>query len=490
MNIADAISRHAVERPWAVAAIDGVQIVPYCILDGAIDQAAISLQQAGVKEGDTIGISMPGTALHLVVVYALGRLGAIQIDLPMMNSPAARQAFVDRFNIAAVVGDGADLQGVKTITPLPRWLDPAPPLRRKIVPRQPDAPFRINLSSGTTGPPKAVALTHGQYTLLFEREAAFFALKSTDRYLALVDLEFVSGLRRSLEILNAGGTVVLAPRVTDPAAICHLVDRYAITIMMLTVGTAASLLSFVPGGGLRWPTVRLLRIGSSPIPADMRAAIAERLTPHLMISYGTNHIGNVALADAALQAQHPDTVGRPTKDVEIEIVDAEHRPLPRGELGSVRIRGPGFPTAYLDDADTTARDFRDGWYYPGDLGVLTEQNDLLFKGRADDMINFDGVKIFPTEIEQELMRHPDVAEAAAFALPSQRFLQAPAAAVRLHRATDLARLLEYCRQRLGLRAPLTLFAVHALPKNAMGKVLRRELAEIIRRQAEEEGALR
>jgi acyl-CoA synthetase (AMP-forming)/AMP-acid ligase II len=202
-----------------------------------------------------------------------------------------------------------------------------------------------------------------------------------------------------------------------------------------------------------------------------------------MISYGTNHIGNVALADAALQAAHPDTVGRPTKDVEIEIVDAGHRPLPRGELGTVRIRGPGFPTAYLDDADATARDFRDGWYYPGDLGVLTGQDDLLFKGRSDDMINVDGIKIFPTEIEQEMLRHPDIAEVAAFALPSPRFHQIPAAAVRLHRPTDLPRLLEFCRQRLGVRTPHNIFVLTALPKNAMGKVLRRELAEIVRRQA-------
>jgi acyl-coenzyme A synthetase/AMP-(fatty) acid ligase len=182
-----------------------------------------------------------------------------------------------------------------------------------------------------------------------------------------------------------------------------------------------------------------------------------------MISYGTNHIGNVAFADATLQLTYPDTIGRPAMGVEIEIVDADHRPLPRGEIGQVRVRGEGFPTAYFDDAEATARDFRDGWYYPGDLGLLTDDNALLFKGRSDDVINFDGVKIFPGEIEQELLAHPDVAEAAAFALPSRHFLQAPAAAVRVHRPTDLPRLLEFCRQRLGVRAPENIFVVTAMP---------------------------
>jgi acyl-coenzyme A synthetase/AMP-(fatty) acid ligase len=469
--------------------IEGDRVVHYGMLDAAIDRATTALQDAGVKEGDAIGVSMPGTALHLVVVYALGRIGAVQIDLPLMNTPASRQALVDRFGIAAVVGKGADLHGARIIAPQQSWLDrTGPPAAAKIAPSRPDAIFRINLSSGTTGLPKAVALSHGQYIRLFEREAAFFPLRPTDRYLASVDLEFVSGLRRSLEILNAGATVVLAPRVIDAAPICDLVDRYAITIMMLTVGTAANLLSFVAGSSPRWPGVRLLRIGSSPIPAVMRTGIGQRLTPHLMISYGTNHIGNVALADAALQARHPDTVGRPTKDVEIQIVDADHRPLPHGELGAVRIRGPGFPTAYLDDADATARDFRDGWYYPGDLGVLTAQDDLLFKGRSDDMINVDGIKVFPIEIEQEMLNHPDIAEVAAFALPSARFHQIPAAAVRLHRPTDLPGLLEFCRQRLGVRMPHNIFVLTALPKNAMGKVLRRELAEIVRQQMPDTGA--
>jgi fatty-acyl-CoA synthase/long-chain acyl-CoA synthetase len=226
----------------------------------------------------------------------------------------------------------------------------------------------------------------------------------------------------------------------------------------------------------------MLRIGSSPIPAAMRDSIRARLTPHLMISYGTNHIGNVAFADASLQRRHPDTIGRPARDIEIEVVDSDHQPLPRGELGRVRVRGPGFPTAYLDDSDATARDFRDGWYYPGDLAILTDDGDILFKGRLDDVINFDGVKIFPSEIEQELLRHPDVAEAVAFALPSLRFGQAPAAAVRLHRQTDLQQLLEFCRDRLGLRGPENIFVVTDLPKNAMGKVMRREIAEAIIRQ--------
>ena len=162
MNFTEAITRHARQRPWAVAVIDRDRIVHYRTFDTAIDRAAAWLKRQGIAHGDMVGISMPGTALHLVVAYALGRIGAVQLALMQIDNAEARQALAARFRIGKIIGSAPDLRAIAMLEPRPEWLDPAG--------RPDDAPFapepaaegvRINLSSGTTGRPKAVLCAGG-----------------------------------------------------------------------------------------------------------------------------------------------------------------------------------------------------------------------------------------------------------------------------------------------------------------------------------------
>ena len=138
--------------------------------------------------------------------------------------------------------------------------------------------------------------------------------------------------------------------------------------------------------------------------------------------------------------------------------------------------GPGFARSYLDDPAATARAFRDGWYYPGDLGFLAPEGALFLKGRADDLINYDGTKIYPADIELALQQHPAVAEAAAFPVLVDGFRQRPVAAVLLKAPATPDELLAFGRERLGMRSPRDVHIVHEFPRNAVGKVLKRELA--------------
>jgi len=167
-------------------------------------------------------------------------------------------------------------------------------------------------------------------------------------------------------------------------------------------------------------------------------------------------------------------VGRAVDDVEVEIVDDRGGPLPPGHVGLVRVRGHALPAGYIDDPAATAAAFRDGWYHPGDLGVLSADGALLLVGRADDVINCDGTKIYPAEIEAALLEHGAVAEAAAFPLAVGGYRQIPAAAVILREPATAAALLAFCGERLGPRAPRIIHTVRGLPKTATGKVLKRE----------------
>jgi acyl-coenzyme A synthetase/AMP-(fatty) acid ligase len=131
---------------------------------------------------------------------------------------------------------------------------------------------------------------------------------------------------------------------------------------------------------------------------------------------------------------------------------------------------------YFNQSGAADRVFRNGWAYPGDIGVLSAEGMLFLKGRADDMMNFDGIKIMPADIEEALLQHPAVVEAAAFPGSSQLHQHIPMAAVTVRAAVTPEALLAHARQLLGMRAPVLISIEQVLPKNAMGKVVKRELA--------------
>jgi len=225
----------------------------------------------------------------------------------------------------------------------------------------------------------------------------------------------------------------------------------------------------------RFPGIRRLSLATMFTPESLRREIRRRLTPNLVIVYGTNEALYVTTADAAAQVAFPETAGFPFDGVDVQIVDDQGDVLPAGEAGVVRLRGTPSPSGYVDDPQATAKAFRDGWYYPGDLGVLSPEGALFLKGRADDMINYDGVKIYPADIETALLQHPAVAEAAAFPAIVEGYRQIPVAAVVLRAGASSEGLIAYCRNCLGARAPARIYVVPALPRNAIGKVLKREL---------------
>jgi acyl-CoA synthetase (AMP-forming)/AMP-acid ligase II len=145
-------------------------------------------------------------------------------------------------------------------------------------------------------------------------------------------------------------------------------------------------------------------------------------------------------------------------------------------MGRIRVRTPWTPKGYLNLPDEANKVFRNGWAYPGDIGMLSPEGMLFLQGRADEMMNFDGIKIMPADIEEALLQHPAVVEAAAFPANSQRHHNIPMAAVTVRAAVTPQALLAHCRQLLGLRAPVLISIEQSLPRNALGKVVKRDLS--------------
>jgi acyl-coenzyme A synthetase/AMP-(fatty) acid ligase len=169
--------------------------------------------------------------------------------------------------------------------------------------------------------------------------------------------------------------------------------------------------------------------------------------------------------------------------VVLEIVETDGRPVAAGAIGELRTSSDTMVRGYLDDPAADRRHYRNGWFYPGDLACWSEDGQVIFKGRADDMMIFNGINIYPREIEICLQEHPDVLEAISFPLRSERHGDIPAVAVRLRTAVSEDALLGFAREHLGPRAPRRVIVVEHLPRNAAGKPLVRELAALAEESA-------
>ena len=223
-------------------------------------------------------------------------------------------------------------------------------------------------------------------------------------------------------------------------------------------------------------------VGSAPVTSEQRLLARERLAANLIEVLGSNEAGHLASAHPADQDAYPEAVGRVAEGVDAEIVDAEDRPLPPGEVGLVRFRAPGIATDYLDNPEATARAFRDGWFYPGDLAALNAERYLFLKGRADDVINNAGAKFYPIEVENALLAHPEVEEAAAFAWPDERGGEVAVTVAVTRSPVERDDLSAFCAQRIArYKVPRMIMFAPEMPKNPAGKILKAELMEIFRR---------
>jgi fatty-acyl-CoA synthase len=220
--------------------------------------------------------------------------------------------------------------------------------------------------------------------------------------------------------------------------------------------------------------------GASMMPVEVIKELTARLpNMDLFNYYGQTELSAVALIlPPEDQIRKPGSAGRPASNVETLLVDDQGRPVPPGVEGEIVHRSPHIARGYWNDAQKTADAFRSGWFHSGDLGVMDEDGYITVVDRKKDMINTGGENVASREVEEVIFQHPAVSEAAVFGIPHPRWIEAVATAVVLREGTTLSteELTEFCLERLaGYKTPKYCVVVDALPKNASGKILKRDL---------------
>jgi acyl-coenzyme A synthetase/AMP-(fatty) acid ligase len=345
----------------------------------------------------------------------------------------------------------------------------------------PVRPLLLEFTSGTSGPAKAVLLTQAQLAGVARACAAGDRWMADDRVLTVARWPSKVALRHLLRAHAAGGALVNVrfPQTKDELA--RVVRTARVTALCSSATSARALLRSRLAPGETIPPLRVLRVTGAPLRPEELRALRTEITPNVSFGYGTTETGLIAV----LPPEEPigEALGMRivVPGLDAQVVGESDQPLPAGTLGRLRYRAPWIPREYVDDPEASARNFRGGWFYPGDLGSIDAAGRIVLQGRADDAINFCGVMIVPREIEPVLARFPGIEEVVVIGVPDAHAGQLPVAFLVARSGVDQAALVKHCAHHFDPRRRPWLVRLRAIPRNAAGKIERERLIEHFRR---------
>ncbi|MBS0644551.1 MAG: long-chain fatty acid--CoA ligase [Proteobacteria bacterium] len=460
------IRRMALMAPDAPAIVDSSgSVLSYAALDRGIDLMAGHAVELGLGPGDIAGLSVgrAGQATSLILLLGLARIGVATVDPG--HTAAHRWSF--RY------GSHADPGQVRFDA---TWLADAlagAPVPPAAMHDDPHALFRILSSSGTTGMPKLIPTSHA---LTVRRLYSRFASQGPagQRQMIANGLTGVGSIVAALSVFWQGATLVLF----DPDTAVDLIGRFDVDAVTTSPGTLHMILAHRPEGSAPLPGLRELAVGSAHVPPPLRRLAEARLCPNVFIHAGSSETGRIAFGPASAMDGRTDAAGFVTPGITVQALDESGRVLPPGEAGLLRIQSDSNADGYFNDPEATARDFRDGWYYSGDIGTVWPDGILSLSGRVAELIDIGGDKFNPALIESVLERFPGVTEAAVFAVPDALGLNELHAALAVSAPVDPAELETFCRQHLPRMPLAAVLEVTKLPRNEAGKVQRDRLAAL------------
>ena len=482
MNITETFAHHARAVPDRPAIVHGDRVLLFRDLDPLVSRAAAHLYSLGLAPGDVAGVALKDSIEHLVILSAMARAGIVILPLDWRWTPAEQERVVAHFGakLALMEPGKPSLQNCPCLSVSEDFLSLVQKQKTDQKFPEGDLPLLMSLSSGTTGRPKGPRIRHSQFLARYRVFWINLGFHSQDRFLSATPFYYGGGRTFPLTMLYSGGTVYMLPPPYEPEALCEAISKYRITSLFLVPTLIRRLLTLPAEKLAPVRSLRLLLSSGSALHAEERRAL-RALCPGFVEYYSSTEGGGVSYLTAADPEAFSESVGRPVFGVEVQCVDESHQPLPPGGIGRIRYRGPAVADGFWNDPEASRESFRDGWWYPGDLGMLDASGYLTLKGRAKDMIIRGGINIYPGEIEAALQSHPAVLDSAVVGWPSREFNEEVAAFVILNGesapAVSPSELRDLCRKSLApYKVPREVFVVKDFPRNALGKVIKADLS--------------
>ncbi|HYH22886.1 MAG TPA: AMP-binding protein [Azospirillum sp.] len=511
MRLETIVAAHAQRHPQRVAVVCGERRVTYAELDAAGERFARALAARGVGIGDRVVLLLPNRAELVEALLGVLKAGALAVPVSTRLAAAEVRVILEDCASKAVVlapdsravleAAAAGLPGAPLRIVLEEAQEGELDFRALCAAvaggRLPPAPVKppvepddcmICYTSGTTGRPKGVIVTHANIVVMHGLiNAVGWGLTEADRFLVTTPLAHRTAMGRLGNALCLGATLVVMPAF-DAAATVATIGREGVTVMGLVPTVARLLMPEIARDPARCATLRVILATGEAFPVELKRRLGD-LLPHVSLYsfFAMTEAGGVTSLGPGEQISHAASVGRPTPGVEVRLVDADGADVPAGEVGEILVRAGapgryGTMRGYFNRPEETAATIVDGFIRTGDLGRFDADGYLYVVDRKKDMIVSGGLNIYSKEVEQALAGHPAVQEAAVVGAPDPVYGESVVAFVepRPGHPVSEAELIEHCRSLIAsYKKPRRVVFVEALPRNAVGKVLKAEL----RRQA-------
>jgi len=502
-SLRDLIDRAAEDCPDSIFLIDPAsrQTMTFAELRTNVRAVAEIVQKQGLPAGARVAVAMEnGTS---AVVTHLGLMYGAYVCVPINLTAVEQAAYVVEHSEAELILASADCKtqvqaALASGRPEVLVVDSSDlklPLTTLTLPEiEAEDDALLMYTSGSTARPKGVIASHRAMVARGRHETVSQELCANDRLLCVLPLHHMNAIIGILGVLDSRSSVVV-PRGFAVAEYWDLAIRYRCTRLSAVPTILSQLLAWSNVDRTALSGIRYMRCSSMPLAPALHRDFEERFGLVVIEGMGMTETGGIFLNPLSRDRRKIGSLGKvPTYAV--RIAGADGATLPAGEVGEILVRGPALMTSYLGDPEATRNTIDDdGWLHTGDLGSRDEEGYFFHRGRAKDVIIKAGINISPLAIDEVLLSHGKIAEAATVGIPDSHLGEDIAAFVVLKRGARLGDedLVSYCVARLGaFRAPRTVVVVETLPKGPTGKVLRHELATRLPRRSHpaREAALR
>lgn len=458
------------------------------------------LRSFRVGRGDRVAIFANNSPDWFANLFAIASLGAICVPInPALTSAEAcniidhcepKVAVIDQalatllaparapVHVVPIASQGSEAEGrsSEARTPVDGSVGHA-----GVEDMKPAEPAIIFYTSGTTGQPKGVVLSHSAVMFIADMFSRHSMMSSSDTSLVMGSVAFIYPLIiNALASLRGGATVVVQDRF-HPERVARTVEERRVSIVMGVPTMYTMIANWAEGKAHDFSSIRLAVSAGASFPASLAERVHKTLGFHVFDLWGMTECTPVTSYDPARDtAGRPDAAGRALPDCAFRVVDDDLRDLPTGEVGEIILKSPARMTGYYKNPTATAEALVDGWVRSGDLGRIDEEGYLYIVGRKKDLIIRGGANIYPVDVEEVLFAHPAVAECAVVGVPDSTFGETVKAFVVLKAgsAVDAEQLAAHCRGLLAeYKVPSSIEFVEGLPKGPTGKILRRALRE-------------
>lgn len=493
---------HAFARPgYVLARLDGLEWTYAQGRERSL-RIASALLELGLEPGERIATIVKNSIDALLIMYAAARTGIVCVPLNCRLAPREWMGLIEDAEARVVIADpiycealedagGKPPIAISSQCPRPGWLGldelvaqasfDIPPL-----PISAEAPVLQLYTSGTTGKPKGAIISH-RSILANISQISFTAgnCSPRQRSLHVLPMFHIAAVVFALRAISGGETLVILKEANPATLLRKLIDE-EIAWMMIVPTIIQMLLNEPSIGELHFPHLRQMVYGASPIAQHVLVNAMRTFGCGFVQGFGMTElsgVGTILTEDdhARALSGRPDllsSAGHALPGTELRIVNADGGECPVGEIGEICIRGPQVVSGYWKVPDATEAALRDGWLHTGDAGSLDDEGYLFIRDRLKDMIVSGGENIYPAEVEAVLHQHPHIAEVSVIGIPDDLWGETVMAVVVPEKGCELneAELDRHCRANLGgFKLPRRYTFVDSLPRNASGKVLKRDL---------------